>query len=130
MEGSCHCKAVSWKFTDPIESVTACNCTLCSRYGALWAYGHIDHGISVSGPTQSYARGRKINGFHFCAHCGCVVYYAANAKDEQGRIRAAVNLRMSHDPEKIADLPINHFEGLDQFIDLPRDGRCVKDLWY
>ena len=32
--------------------------------------------------------------------------------------------------EPIAKLPIDHFDGLDQFDDLPRDGRCVGDLWF
>ena len=30
----------------------------------------------------------------------------------------------------IAKLPIDHFDGLDKFDDLPRDGRCVADLWF
>jgi hypothetical protein len=30
----------------------------------------------------------------------------------------------------IADIPIDHFDGLDTFDDLPRDGRCVKDYWF
>jgi hypothetical protein len=130
IEGSCHCKTVTWSFSDPIDGVTACNCTLCSRYGALWVYGHVGHGITVSGTTSSYARGSKINNYHFCTHCGCVVYYASNSKDEQGRIRAALNLRTSNDPKQVAHFPIDHFDGLDEFIDLPRDSRCVKDLWF
>ncbi len=130
IEGSCHCKKVSWTYTLPVESVTACNCTLCRRYGALWAYAHIDHGITVSGPTKTYERGRKLNGFHFCSDCGCIVYYKSNFDDDQGRRRAAVNVRMISDPEKIQKLPIDHFEGLETFEDLPRDGRKVCDLWY
>ena len=27
-------------------------------------------------------------------------------------------------------LPIDHFDGLDTFDDLPRDGRCVADYWF
>jgi hypothetical protein len=27
-------------------------------------------------------------------------------------------------------LLIYHFDGLDKFDDLPRDGRCVKDMWF
>lgn len=130
LEGSCHCKKVSWTYTLPLESVTACNCTLCRRYGALWAYAHIDHGITVSGSTKAYERGRQLNGFHFCSDCGCIVYYKSNSDDELGRRRAAVNVRMISDPEKIQNLPIDHFEGLETFEDLPRDGRTVCDLWY
>lgn len=130
LEGTCHCGNVKWTYAKPLESVTACNCTLCRRYGALWAYGHLDAGIQVSGPTQAYMRGRKINGYHFCSQCGCIAYYLANAKDDQGRHRIAVNLRMITKPDLIAELPIDHFDGLDKFDDLPRDHRCVKDIWF
>ena len=130
LTGSCHCEKVRWTYAAVPEGVTACNCTLCRRYGALWAYGYLEHGITVSGDTSAYSRGRKINGFHFCKECGCLTHYMANNRDEEGRIRTAVNLRMIHEPEKIAALPIDHFDGYDIFDDLPRDGRCVRDLWF
>jgi len=41
MQGICHCGRVTWKLDTPPESVTACNCTLCRRYGVLWAYGYM-----------------------------------------------------------------------------------------
>jgi hypothetical protein len=30
----------------------------------------------------------------------------------------------------VAHLPIDDFDGLDTFDDLPRDGRCVGHLWF
>ena len=33
--------------------------------------------------------------------------------------------RLVEDPAAIAAIPIDHFDGLDTFDDLPRDGRCV-----
>lgn len=130
LEGSCHCGNVKWVYNQPLESVTACNCTLCRRYGALWAYGHLEYGIKVMGPTKTYARGSKINGYHHCENCGCIAYYLANKKDDEGKFRIAINLRMITDPDLISSLPIDHFDGLDKFEDLPRDHRTVKDLWY
>ncbi|HEX6610462.1 MAG TPA: GFA family protein, partial [Hyphomicrobiaceae bacterium] len=41
-----------------------------------------------------------------------------------------VNLRLAEDPAAIAALPIDHFDGLDTFDDLPRDGRCVSHMWF
>ncbi|AEH90032.1 hypothetical protein Mesop_5621 [Mesorhizobium opportunistum WSM2075] len=41
----------------------------------------------------------------------------------------AVNARLAP-PEAVADLPIDRFDGLDTFEDLPRDGRCVRDMWF
>jgi hypothetical protein len=40
-----------------------------------------------------------------------------------------VNLRMT-DPEKVAQIPIVHHDGLNTAKDLPRDGRCVADYWF
>ncbi len=129
IEGSCHCGAVKWKFNVMPESATACNCTVCRRYGVLWAYDYEGEGISVSGVTTAYVRGDKEIGFHFCPACGCVAYWRSLAAREDGRRRIAVNLRLT-EPDPIAHLPIDHFEGLVNFVDLPRDGRCVADVWF
>lgn len=132
LTGHCLCRAISWKYPLKLESVTACNCSLCVRIGALWAYGHLDEGIEVSGPALKFEWGSKWNGFYFCGTCGNVAYYVANKKNEKGWTRAAVNLRLiaDSDPSPIANLPIDHFDGRKTFEDEPRDGRCVKDLWY
>ena len=129
LHGSCHCNQVSWQFEGPIESATACNCTICRRYGALWAYGHLGEEITVAGPTTFYVRGKAVE-YHFCPKCACVAYYLGIKRDESGRQKAVVNLRLANDPDLIADLVIDHFDGLDTFDDLPRDGRCIRDLWY
>ncbi len=130
IKGHCHCESVSWTYPLKLESVTACNCTLCRKYGALWAYGQLEEGITVSGKTKSYARGRQLNGFHFCENCGCLAYYLSKSADDLGRNRIAVNLRMIDDPSQIMELPIDHFDGLNEFVDEPPDGRKIKDLWY
>jgi hypothetical protein len=128
LKGTCHCGAVSWTFAGMPESATACNCTVCRRYGALWAYDYENEAISISGPSKVYARGKAIE-FHFCPDCGCMAFWRAQKPDEQGRRRIAVNLRLT-EPGPIADLPIDHFDGLDTFDDLPRDGRCIRDMWF
>jgi hypothetical protein len=56
IEGSCHCGAVRWSFDGVPDAATACNCTVCRRYGVLWAYDYENEGIRVSGPTHAYAR--------------------------------------------------------------------------
>ena len=128
IRGSCHCGAVAWELDAIPDGATACNCTVCRRYGVLWAYDYEGEGIRVSGPTTAYVRGRAIE-FHFCPTCGCVAYWRARAPGEDGRRRIAVNLRLT-EPGPIAKVPIDHFDGLDTFEDLPRDGRCVADLWF
>ena len=56
IEGSCACGALTWRFEGVPEGSTACNCTACRRYGALWAYDHEGEGIHVSGSTTAWAR--------------------------------------------------------------------------
>ena len=128
LQGSCHCGAVRWQFDEIPESATACNCTVCRRYGVLWGYDYDGEKIHVSGSTRVYVRGKAI-AFHFCGECGCVTYWRSLQASDQGRYRIAVNLRLAESPEKIADVPIDHFDGLDTFSDLPRTGRCIRDYW-
>jgi hypothetical protein len=128
IEGSCHCGAVRWSFAGIPESATACNCTVCRRYGVLWAYDFENEGIKVSGATKAYVRGRAIE-FHFCPDCGCVAYWRGLTPEKDGRRRIAVNLRLA-EPEAVGAIVIDHFDGLNTFDDLPRDGRCVADYWF
>jgi len=130
IKGQCHCGGLNWTLDVLPESATACNCTVCRRYGALWAYGHLDQDIHVSGAASAYRRadGGVID-FQFCPACGCVTHYVETAADANGRFRTAVNLRMA-DPAPIASLPIDHFDGHDSWEDLPRDGRTIRDLWF
>lgn len=128
IEGSCVCGAVHWKFASQPDGATACNCTACRKYGALWAYAHENDGAWVSGKTQAFARGKALE-FHFCPVCGCMAFWRANQLDEHGRRRLAVNLRMA-EPDAVEAIRIDHFDGLDSFEDLPRDDRCVADYWF
>jgi hypothetical protein len=128
IRGSCLCGAVRWQFDGVPDGATACNCTACRRYGVLWAYDHEGEGIRVSGPTQPYVRGTGL-AFHFCPACGCIAYWRGQQADAAGRRRIAVNLRLA-EPDAVARIPIDHFDGLTTFDDLPRDGRCVADYWF
>ena len=128
LEGHCHCGAVHWQYDAEPDGATACNCTVCRRYGVLWAYDYVDEGIRTTGPTKAYVRGEAIE-FHFCPECGCVAFWRARKTDEHGRRRIAVNLRLA-EPAAVAHIPIDHFDGLDTFDDLPRDGKCVRDYWF
>jgi hypothetical protein len=129
LTGSCHCGKVHWAFDGDPGSATACNCTICRRYGVLWIYDYEGERITVTGPTKAYVWGRESIGFHFCPDCGCVAFWRAREADKDDRRRIAVNVRLS-EPDTVAHLPIDHFDGLVAFDDLPRDGRCVSDMWF
>jgi hypothetical protein len=130
--GSCHCGKAGWTLEGDPGSITACNCTLCRRYGTLWAYDYEGERVSVTGQTASYTRAGKDRPsleILFCSSCACVVSWRGLRPQKDGRRRMAVNVRLAP-PDLVADLPIDHFDGLDTFEDLPSDGRCVRDLWF
>jgi len=128
IEGSCHCGQVKWQYDGMPEGATACNCTSCRRYGALWAYGYENEDVHTSVSTTEYIRGPSI-GFHFCPQCGNVAFWRSQKPNDEGRRRVGFNLRLA-EPGPIMGLPIEHFDGLEKWEDLPSDGRCIKDLWF
>ena len=130
--GACHCGTVQWTFDGMPDSATACNCTLCRRYGVLWIYDYEGERIRISGPSAVYTRYDRTKPaleIHFCGKCACVLSWRGLAVDARGRRRIAVNLRLT-EPGPVAHLPIDHFDGLDTFDDLPRDGRYVSHMWF
>lgn len=130
--GTCHCGRLGWTFDGMPDSVTACNCTLCRRYGVLWIYDFEGGLIKTSGASTIYTRKGKANPaleIHFCGDCGCVTCWRGLRLEADGRRRIAVNLRLT-EPGPVAHLPIDHFDDLDTFDDLSRDGRCVADMWF
>ncbi|APH72188.1 GFA family protein [Aquibium oceanicum] len=129
LEGSCHCGRLRWSFGGQPDGATACNCTICRRYGTLWIYGYEGEEITTSGDSRAYSRGKDRGlSFHFCPDCGCVAWWRGNRLEKDGRRRMAVNVRLA-EPDTVAAIPIDHFDGLVSFEDLPRDGRCVGDYW-
>ena len=78
---TCHCKAIKLTFPTPTEKLNECHCTICRRYGALWAY-YNPKDVQIEGPkTDTYQFGEKNNDFHRCPSCGCMTH-KTDAKDE------------------------------------------------
>ena len=128
--GACHCGKVTWRFDGMPESATACSCTVCRRYGTLWAYDFDGERIHVEGPTRAYVWGEGGIGFHFCETCGGLAYWRGiKLRTEDGRRRIAVNLRLAMKPQEVAAIPIRHLDGSESWKEL-RDGRTVKDMWF
>jgi hypothetical protein len=132
LNGACHCGSAGWTLVGDPGSITICNCTLCRRYGVLWAYDYKGERVSVQGPRAAYTRAGKSDPaleILFCPTCACVLSWRGLRLERDGRRRMAVNVRLAP-PELVADLKIDRFDGLDSFDDLPSDGRCVKDYWF
>jgi len=130
--GSGHCGALEWPLGGDPGAITACDRTLCRRYGALWAYDDENERMRITGPSSTYTRADSRHpslDIHFCPTCGGVLCWRGLEPDENGRRRIAVNVRLAP-PEAVAGLRIDRFDGLDTFEDLPPDGRCVRDYWF
>lgn len=129
LEGQCHCGGLRWRLHGKPESATICNCTICRRYGVIWAYDYDGERIEIEGRNMAYIWGGETIGFHFCPDCGCVAYWRELMPRENGRRRVAVNLRLA-EPAAVADIALLQFDGLDSFDALPTDDRCVRHMWF
>lgn len=118
---TCHCRSVTVELPAAPTAVNECRCSLCWRYGALWAYyGRGDVLVTVaatvpdSGALNHAGAGRYLRrddghagrlAFHFCAHCGCVTHWwrtaAAAAPGEEkpaadpDKEKMGVNMRLA-----------------------------------
>jgi hypothetical protein len=108
IEGSCHCGRIKLQIDVAPDQVTDCNCSICRRYGTLWAYYSPKQvRITEAVPTQIYMWDERSLAFHRCAECGCVTHWSAV---EPGHDRMGVNARLLV-PEILAAAHVRHFDG-------------------
>lgn len=112
IEASCHCGNVKISIPNSTETVNSCNCSACSRYGALWAYFD-PNVISINCNTDeigSYSWGDKTIEFHHCKNCGCITHYTPTERGNSDRM--AVNFRLV--PSDIVNsVKVRYFDGAD-----------------
>jgi hypothetical protein len=116
IEASCHCGAVRLTIDNAPTEVTDCNCSICRRYGVLWAYyPTTDVQVSPAGGTDVYAWGPRATIFHRCATCGCVTHWSAA---DPARRKMGVNARLI-DPDLLAKARVRHLDGAvtDEYLD-------------
>jgi len=111
IESSCHCGAVRLEILVAPVEVTECNCSICRRYGALWAYYSpaLVRIIAKDGATDGYLWGDKSVEFHRCRNCGCVTHWAAAAQPAE---RMGVNARLIA-PEVLAAARLRRLDAAD-----------------
>jgi hypothetical protein len=106
IKAACHCGAVRFEIAEAPTWVLDCNCTLCRRYGALWAYYRgADQAKLVRRPdpeaTATYLWGDCEIATHHCRACGCITHIEAVNADPP--VIFGVNARMipGLDPAKV-----------------------------
>jgi len=72
-QGSCHCGHIAFEVEGDLHSVKQCNCSICSRLGALrWFVPRTQvRFITPKSNLSTYQFGKKNIKHHFCAICGC-----------------------------------------------------------
>jgi hypothetical protein len=110
MEASCHCGAVRLEVARRPRQLTECNCSLCRRYGALWAYYSTETARVLRGrkTLARYTWGPATRQFFHCKRCGCITHYERAPK--RGVRKVGVNARM-FDPADIASVRVRRFDG-------------------
>jgi hypothetical protein len=108
--GGCHCGEVRFEVTADISSVVSCNCSLCTKRGALWCFVPAEQFALRAGAedVKDYQFGKKSLHHLFCAQCGVGAYSTGVAPD--GRDTVAVNVRCIDDVD-LSALRITTFDG-------------------
>jgi len=106
MKAACHCGAVRFEVEAAPEWVLDCNCTMCRRYGALWAYPDAGQ-VNVlkmpdPGVTETYIWGDRELAFHRCRACGCVTHMKAIGADPPGLYGLNARMMPGLDPSNVS----------------------------
>lgn len=118
LTATCHCGAVRVEVPRKPRRLTSCNCSICHRYGPLWAYYRASEVriLAAPGATDEYAWGEKRLTFVRCRRCGCVTHWAPLKPGLPDRM--GVNAR-NFEPAAIAAVRIRRLDGAStwKFLD-------------
>jgi len=110
--GSCQCGKVKFEAEGEIESVMACNCSICSKRATLlWPVPQENFKLltpEVELSTYTFNT-HKIK-HHFCKTCGCAPF--SKGTNPKGDSVAAINTHCLDDFDP-ATVEIKHFNGRD-----------------
>jgi hypothetical protein len=111
---SCLCGQVRIEIQKRPDFINECNCTLCSKSGARWAYFHPSE-VSVEGTTKGYRREDKDDPaaeLQFCPNCGSTTHFTltASAVAKFGNIQLGVNVRLA-DERDLAGIESRYPDG-------------------
>ena len=105
IKAACHCGAVRFEVESPPRWVLDCNCTLCRRYGALWAYPSAGQVKVLKMPdadaTETYLWNGRGLAFHHCRTCGCITHMEA-LDDPPALYGLNVRMMPGLDPSKVS----------------------------
>ena len=109
-KGSCHCGNLTFEVEGEITGATPCNCSICSRKGALMWFVPRDklrlH--TAEADIATYTFNEHVIKHRFCPTCGMHPY--GEGPDPKGNQMAAINIRCLEDID-LDSIPVQNFDG-------------------
>jgi hypothetical protein len=109
-EGGCHCGRVRYRIAATLAQVVDCNCSICLKRGALWAFVKPSQFTLLAGKDAltDYQFAKKHIHHLFCTSCGIASF--ARGSSPNGEEMYAVNTRCL-DGIDVGSLKIVPFDG-------------------
>jgi hypothetical protein len=118
LTATCHCGAVRVEVPRKPRSLTSCNCSICRRYGTLWAY-YKRAEVRVTGAPDAmddYSWGDRSLRFVRCRNCGCITHWEPVRPNKDSRM--GVNAR-NFEPDVFGAIRVRRLDGAStwKFLD-------------
>lgn len=109
-QGSCHCGGIAFEVEGDLGGVMSCNCSMCSRKGALLWFVPREALVLSTPPERmsTYTFNKHVIQHRFCPVCGIHPFGEGTGPD--GKAMAAVNVRCLEGVE-FEKLPVQHYDG-------------------
>jgi hypothetical protein len=107
---SCHCGRATLRLPRKPESVTRCNCSLCTKTGFRGVYFGSEE-LVITGDFESYVRDDLKQAYlanHRCAHCGILTHWTPLSEPPHDRM--GVNARLI-DAALLEGVPVQEVDG-------------------
>ena len=109
-QGSCHCGQISFDVQDELSQVIECNCSICSRKGALLWRVPADKFrlLTPDAEIATYTFGEHRIRHRFCPRCGIHLFAEGAGPPENSMV--IVNVRCLEGVD-VSTLPVRYFDG-------------------
>ncbi len=112
--GSCHCQSVRFEIEGPIERVVECNCSICTKKGALHHTVEAGSLKLTCGQEQlgTYGFGTGEAKHHFCSVCGIHVFSRPRGAPElySVNVRVLDNFNIKPGSPEVVQFDGRHWE--------------------
>lgn len=110
LRATCACGAVTVVVPRKPDSITDCNCSLCTKLGATWAYYAPDEVEVDESGLDSFTRPDMPDPWirnYRCATCGCVTHWRLIRPIDEPKSGVNANL---FEPDEIEGIEIRHVD--------------------